>query len=65
MRQHLKRAAMTLAISGVLVGGGSTIAHAADASPSAKASSSIATSSAASSGSTSSSNTDADTCPND
>ena len=42
MRQQLKRMAMTLAISGVLVGGGSAIAHAADASPSAKASSSAA-----------------------
>ena len=46
MRQHMKRIAMTLAISGVLVGGGSAIAHAAAASPSAKASSSAAPSNA-------------------
>jgi hypothetical protein len=37
MRQHVKRAARALAISGILVGGGTAIAHAATASPSAKA----------------------------
>ena len=61
MRQRIKRIAMTLAISGVLVGGGSAIAHAADASPSAKASSSATTS-----GSSNSTNaTDKDRCPNE
>jgi len=30
MRRQLKRIAMTLAVSGVLIGGGSAIAHAAD-----------------------------------
>jgi hypothetical protein len=65
MRRQLKRIAMTLAVSGVLIGGGSAIAHAAAATPTAKASSSAATSSSASSSSTAAANAaDTDKCPN-
>jgi len=54
MQHRFRKLAMTLAVSGVLVAGGTAIAHAATASPSAKASTS------ASSGTSTT-----HTCPND
>jgi hypothetical protein len=62
MQHRFRKMAMTLAVSGVLVGGGTAIAHAATASPSAKASTSASSSA---SSSTSANATTDHTCPND
>ena len=45
MSQRLRRALVAVSVSGLLVGGGATIAHAASATPSAKASTSSASNS--------------------
>jgi catalase (peroxidase I) len=56
MRNQIMKMAMSLMITGALVGGGTAVAHAAGATPSAKASSSASTTA-------SSSNTTTDNCP--
>jgi hypothetical protein len=45
MRHQLRRALVALAVSGTLIGGGSAIAHAATARPTAKASATASSSS--------------------